>query len=143
MTDPEEIQAYLQMVDRGLESIPTYQPEEERHRIDLPELEIHLSRNKTIVQNFELYVSRLRREPKEVLSDLSRMIGFRLLIQQGSLILLTQIDELRVMQLIDEYVTIFVRCPTCEKLDTVLRREGSQRLLLCEVCGTESRIRLP
>jgi len=130
---------YEKLLNRALEQIPKAVFESSRFQI--PEAEVSIIGNRTIIRNFQGIASALNREPEHLLKYLLRELGAAGNLEgtqavfQGKFLKNTVADRIR------RYVEEFVLCRECGKPDTRLERRERVYMLRCEACGAIASVR--
>src|SRR3989344_9189466 len=106
-------------------------------RFEIPKVTGHVEGNKTLITNFKVVCSVLRREPEHVLKYLQRELATPGIIQDARLILNRKLSSASINEKLGRYVKEFVLCPECRKPDTQLIREDRITTLKCMACGAK------
>jgi len=129
--------------DKALDKVYKNLPESvlKKERFELPEANVIIQGNKTIIINFNFIAGQLRRDPQHLLKFLLRELATPGNIEGPRLVLGRKIPLKLITQKIGEYAKIFVLCPECNKPDTKLMREDKVLSIKCEACGAKHPIK--
>ncbi len=130
---------YEKLLDRALEQVPKAVFESSRFQI--PEAEVAIVGNRTILQNFRSIASALNREPEHLIKYLLRELGVAGNIEGTQVVFQGKFLNTAVNERIQRYVEEFVFCRECGKPDTKLERHERIYILRCEACGARASVR--
>lgn len=130
---------YEKLLDRALEQVPKAVFESSRFQI--PEAEVAIVGNRTILRNFRSIASALNREPEHLIKYLLRELGVAGNIEGTQAIFQGKFLNTAVDERIRRYVEEFVLCRECGKPDTRLERHERIYILRCEACGARASVR--
>lgn len=130
---------YEKLLDRALEQVPKAVFESSRFQI--PEAEVAIVGNRTILRNFRGIASALNREPEHLIKYLLRELGVAGNIEGTQAIFQGKFLNTAVDERIRRYVEEFVLCRECGKPDTRLERHERIYILRCEACGARASVR--
>ncbi|MBI5229491.1 translation initiation factor IF-2 subunit beta [Candidatus Micrarchaeota archaeon] len=132
---------YENLLDRVYSSLPEKKSSSER--FEIPQADIFVEGNKTMIKNFDEICSRLRREPREVAKYLFKELATPGQVQGGRLVLQRKLYYKSVNEKIVSYIESCVLCKECKKPDTHTEAyDRNVKLLVCEACGARSPIRI-
>jgi translation initiation factor 2 subunit 2 len=130
---------YEKLLDRALEQVPKAVLESSRFQI--PEAEVAVVGNRTILRNFRSIASALNREPEHLIKYLLRELGVAGNIEGTQSVFQGKFLNTAVDERIRRYVEEFVLCRECGKPDTRLERHERFYILRCEACGARASVR--
>ena len=130
---------YEKSLDRAMEMIPKAVFEKERFKI--PEAEINVVGNRTMIKNFKAIVSTLNREPEHLIKYLLRELGAAGNMDGNQAVFQGKFSKAAVDDRIKRYVEEFVLCRECGGPDTKLVRKDRVPILRCEACGARTAVR--
>jgi len=132
-------EGYEQLLDRALDQIPRTVFESARFQI--PEAEVAIVGNRTIIRNFKGIATAINREPDHLMKYLLRELGAAGEVQGMQAVFQGKFSRTIVDERIRRYVEEFVLCRECKKPDTKLERRGRIYMLRCEACGARTSVR--
>jgi translation initiation factor 2 subunit 2 len=130
---------YLELLKEGMKKIKKKSSEESRFK--LPEPEIQIFGNKTILKNFSQIASVIRRDQKHLAKYLLKELASHGNIQSGQLIFNSRILKESIEKKIQEYLKAYVYCKVCGSPDTKIVKENRILFIACEACGARSPIK--
>lgn len=130
---------YEKLLDRALERIPKAVFESSRFQI--PEAEVSIVGNRTILRNFQGISSALNREPEHLIKYLLRELGAAGNLEGTQAVFQGKFLKTVVDDRIRRYAEEFVLCRECGKPDTRLGRRERVYMLRCEACGARTSVR--
>ena len=113
----------------------------EKGRFEIPKVEGHIEGNKTIISNFSIIASSLRRKQEHLKKFLSRELATPAIIESNRLVMNRKISKGKIDEKIRDYVNEFVLCKECKKPDTELVKENNFMFIHCLACGAKHSIR--
>ena len=131
---------YEKMLDKAYSQLPERATQAER--FEMPYAEIQIQGTKTLIRNFDLIISKIRRDPQILVKYFSRELAVPATYANGKVTLHGKFSDRAVNEKLNEFVNSYVLCKECKKPDTILI-EGAHgvRSLICEACGARSPIR--
>ena len=127
---------YDELLKKAYEKMPKLESTGER--FEVPVAEVLHQGNQTLIKNFSVIASKLRREPQHILKFLTKELaspgnfdGQRALFQ-------TYLQQKAVQNKIEAYVKEYVICKECKRPDTRLERDERIEFMKCEACGARS-----
>ncbi|VVB57088.1 Translation initiation factor 2 subunit beta [uncultured archaeon] len=125
------------MLKRARAALPEKTLAYERFEPPVPETQIQGS--KTILRNFELICTKLRREPALLSKYLSKELAVPATIDGGKLILHGKVYDRMLNEKLSNFISSYVVCKECKRPDTKLV-DGAHgiRTLVCEACGARA-----
>jgi translation initiation factor 2 subunit 2 len=130
---------YEKLLDRALEQVP--QAVLESSRFQIPEADVSIIGNRTILRNFRGIASALNREPEHLVKYLLRELGVAGNIEGIQAVFQGKFSTTAVNERIRRYVEEFVLCRECGKPDTRFERHERVYRLRCEACGAKASVR--
>jgi len=130
---------YEKLLDRALEQVPKAVLESSRFQI--PEAEVAIVGNRTILRNFRNIASAINREPEHLIKYLLRELGAAGNIEGTQAVFKGKFLNTALDERIRRYVDEFVLCRECGKPDTKLERRERFYILRCEACGARAPMR--
>jgi len=131
---------YESLLDRARDKIPT--EISERARWTLPDPEILIEGNQTIIRNFSELISKMDRDPNHVYQYLLNELGTSGTREANRVMFKGRIPPKRIRGRIVNYVKSFILCNQCNAPDTHFVKEGRTTLMKCQACGATRPIRL-
>ncbi len=104
-------------------------------RFEIPKVKGHHLGARTIVSNFLVVASQVRRDPYHLMKFLSKELASSGEIQNERLILSRRLSSNEINEKVEKYVNSFVLCPKCGKPDTELVEENGKNYMRCMACG--------
>ncbi len=130
-----KIPDYETMLDLALSQIKHKTSDE---RFVIPDLQINLPKNKTIIRNFTEIAKKIRREPQHILKFFIKKFAARAeVLPTGEAQFYQQLNSLLMREAFSQYLKVYIVCHTCGKYDTTLEKQGDFYKLKCEACGAE------
>jgi len=131
---------YESLLDRARDKIPT--EISERARWTLPDPEILIEGNQTIIRNFSELISKMDRDPNHVYQFLLNELGTSGTRESVRVMFKGRIPPKRIRGKIVNYVKTFILCNQCNAPDTHFVKEERTTLMKCQACGATRPIRL-
>ena len=129
---------YKKLLDRAYGKLP--EKTEASERFEVPEAEVLVQGNRTIIKNFEAIAEKLRRDKKHLAKYLSKELAAPGVIDGSRLILNTKLHDRSVNEKIKDYVNTYILCKQCKRPDTKLIEEDRLPVMICEACGARSAV---
>ena len=126
---------YENLLDKAQKKMQQVRISEDRFKI--PQAELMIQGNQTIVKNFFQICESLRREPSHVLKFLAKEVASPAGLDQTRATFQTKISQKTFQQKLETYVKEYVYCKECHRPDTKLVKEGRITFLVCEACGAK------
>jgi len=128
---------YDELLKRAYENLPKKTLEHER--FEVPQADVLIQGNKTVIRNFTSICEKLNRDPKHLSKYLFKELATSGLIEGQRLILNSKFAEKTINSKINEYVKDFVLCKQCNRPDTKsVEYERGIFMMVCEACGARS-----
>ena len=131
---------YESLLDRARDKIPT--EISERARWTLPDPEILIEGNQTIIRNFSELISKMDRDPNHVYQFLLNELGTSGTREAARVMFKGRIPPKRIRGKIVNYVKSYILCNQCNSPDTHFIKEERTTLMKCQACGATRPIRL-
>ncbi len=131
---------YEYLLNRLYEKVP---PKSGTAEYELPEPQILRIGSQTVIRNFREIAMKLKRDPQLVARYLQKELAAAGKYDAGSgqLVLNVKVSRRVINQFMQLLLKMYVRCPTCNSIDTRLERKGRVWLLVCEACGAEQPVK--
>ncbi len=128
---------YEELLKRARSALPEKTRAFERFEPPVPEIQVQGA--KTILRNFEVICTKLRREPALLSKYLSKELAVPATIDGGKLILHGKVYERSLNEKMANFISSYVVCKECKRPDTKLV-DGAHgiRTLVCEACGARA-----
>ena len=128
---------YEEMLKRARAALPEKTLAFERFEPPTPEVQIQGA--KTILRNFEVICTKVRREPALLSKYLSKELAVPATIDGGKLVLHGKVYERVLNEKMSNFISSYVVCKECKRPDTKLV-DGPHgiRTLVCEACGARA-----
>ncbi len=130
---------YEELLNKAYSTLPTRAVATER--FEAPVIESFMQGNKTIIKNFELIVSKLRREPALLIKYLSRELAVPATIDGNRLVLHGKFYDRILNEKLTNFINMYVLCKECKKPDTKLTEFEGVKMLVCEACGARGPVK--
>lgn len=130
---------YEKLLDRALEQIP--KAVFEKSRFQIPEADVVIVGNRTVLRNFRSIASAINREPEHLIKYLLRELGAAGNLEGNQAVFQGKFVKSVVDERIKRYVEEFVLCRECGKPDTRLVKRERIQMLKCEACGARASVR--
>mgnify|MGYP000228345266 CR=1 FL=1 len=124
---------YMALLSRARESLPEEIADHDRFQV--PEPEVLVEGNNTVIRNFVEISKSLNREPEEFFTYLQREVGTAGSLEGQRVIFKGKIQKSLLETRIRSFINNFVLCSECGKPDTHMEKEGRILILRCEACG--------
>ena len=131
---------YDALLDRARVRIPT--DSSERNRWTMPNPEILVEGNQTIIRNFSAIEDAMDRDANHVYQYLINELGTSGTREQVRVMLKGRVPPKRIKEKIVGYVKTYILCEQCKAPDTRFIKEDRTTLLKCQACGATRPVRL-
>ena len=131
---------YDALLKRARDRIPT--DISERNRWNMPNPEILVEGNQTIIRNFSAIVDAMDRDANHVYQYLINELGTSGTREQVRVMLKGRVPPKRIKEKIVGYVKTYILCGQCKAPDTRFIKEERTTLLKCQACGATRPVRL-
>lgn len=135
-TNDDKFKEYLTLLERALSQVPT--KPSAGGRFQIPKAKIIVMGNRTIIQNFKEIVTTLNRQPEQFFNFLLHELGTAGTIEDTRAVLHGKFTKDKIDNLIEIYTKLYIICPVCKGVDTILRKEGRVLMIQCSACGAIS-----
>lgn len=110
-------------------------------RLNVPEPDVVITGNRTILRNFGEIADALNRDPRHVLMKVAKELGTAMTMdEEGRAIIFGKKDVGSIKNVLNYYIKFYVLCPVCGSPDTKLVKDKKITFLVCEACGAKSPI---
>lgn len=135
-----QMSEYEKMLEKAYSQLPERATQTER--FEMPTAETHMQGTKTIIRNFDVIASKIRRDGALLSKYFSKELAVPATYANGKLTLHGKFSERAVNEKLTNFINSYVLCKECKKPDTKLI-EGAHgvKSLLCEACGARSPVR--
>ena len=127
---------YESLLNKAYERLPKTAKTSER--FEVPEVEIIVQGNQTIIKNFSQIYQTLRSDPKHMLKFLTKELAIPANFDGSRVILQSRIPKSLIQKKIEAYTKDYVICKECGRPDTKLIKEDRITFLKCEACGAKA-----
>lgn len=110
-------------------------------RFEIPKIEGRFEGRKTVLTNFFVVASHLRRNPDHFQKFLLKGLATSGNAEGERLVLNNKIPSGKINAKIEDYVEEFVLCKECGKPDTELTKENRLSFIHCLACGAKHSVR--
>ncbi|MCP2503335.1 MAG: translation initiation factor IF-2 subunit beta, partial [Candidatus Thalassarchaeaceae archaeon] len=131
---------YESLLERARERIP--KNISERSRWTMPEPEILIEGNQTIIRNFAAIVDAMDRDPNHVYQFLINELGTSGSREQVRVLFKGRVPPKRIKEKIVSYVKSYILCGQCKAPDTRFIKDDRTTLLKCQACGATRPVKL-
>ena len=131
---------YESLLERARERIP--KNISERSRWTMPEPEILIEGNQTILRNFSAIVDAMDRDANHVYQFLINELGTSGNREQVRVLFKGRVPPKRIKEKIVLYVKTYILCNQCRAPDTRFIKDDRTTLLKCQACGATRPVRL-
>jgi|TARA_B110000438_G_scaffold26964_1_gene25727 translation initiation factor 2 subunit 2 len=131
---------YESLLERARERIP--KNISERSRWTMPEPEILIEGNQTIIRNFAAIVDAMDRDSNHVYQFLINELGTSGSREQVRVLFKGRVPPKRIKEKIVSYVKSYILCGQCKAPDTRFIKDDRTTLLKCQACGATRPVKL-
>ena len=131
---------YDSLLDRARARIP--KNISERSRWTMPEPEILIEGNQTILRNFAAIVDAMDRDANHVYQFFINELGTSGTREQVRVLFKGRVPPKRIKEKIVSYVKSYILCGQCRAPDTRFVKEERTTLLKCQACGATRPVKL-
>ncbi len=128
--------SYDDMLQRALKKLPSTASKFER--FEVPNVQVEVSGNRTVIYNFKDICLRLNRDPLQVMKFITHELATAGSFEDPRLVLQGKFVKSGLEALVQRYTQNYVICPTCGRPDTKILREDKFSFLQCEACGAKT-----
>ena len=130
---------YEKLLDEAYSKVKVV--ERKSDRFEVPVIEGHIEGKKTILTNFIVIASYIRRDPEHFQKFILKELATSGQREGERLVLNNKIPSSKINAKIDQYVKEFVICKECGKPDTELKKENRLSFMHCLACGAKHPVR--
>lgn len=130
---------YEKLLDEAYNKVKVV--ERKSDRFEVPVIEGHIEGKKTILTNFIVIASYIRRDPEHFQKFILKELATSGQREGERLVLNNKIPSSKINAKIDQYVKEFVICKECGKPDTELKKENRLSFIYCLACGAKHPVR--
>ena len=130
---------YEKLLERALERIPKVL---ERERFKIPEADVVVVGNRTILRNLREVATALNREPSHLMKYLLRELGTAGGVEGSQAVFQGKFSKSVLDERVARYTEEFVLCRECGRPDTRFLRIERAYVLRCEACGARASVRV-
>lgn len=127
---------YEDLLDKGMDEVPEDVGTSER--FEIPEVKTRKESSKTILENFQEFVTKFNREEKHLSKFIQEELGTAGHIENGELVLNGEFRRGNIAGRIDNYAEEFLYCEECGSPDTEMTKEKGVEMLKCQACGARN-----
>ncbi len=133
----------MESYDEMLDNLYSQLPEKTQHkeRFEMPNVEISIEGNKTLLRNFSSIAQKIRRDESTISKFLSREIAAPVRKEGDMLIIQRKVNRNLLQKKLEIFVRDYVLCFECGKPDTKIVNINGIKTLVCEACGARRPIR--
>ena len=131
---------YESLLEKARERIP--ENISQRSRWTMPEPEILIEGNQTILRNFAAIVDAMDRDANHVYQFLINELGTSGTREQVRVLFKGRVPPKRIKEKIVSYVKSYILCGQCRSPDTRFIKEERTTLLKCQACGATRPVKL-
>lgn len=129
---------YEELLKKAMESV---KKNYSGRRFEMPQAELIIQGNQTILKNFVQIASSLRRDTRHLLKFLAKELASPASHAEQRAVFQTKITVRQMQQRLEDYVKEYVICKECGRPDTRLLKEDRILIMKCEACGVRSAVR--
>ena len=130
---------YEKLLDRAIEQVPKTVFESARFQI--PEVEVAMVGNRTMLRNFKTIATAFNRDPEHLMKYLVKELGAAGDVQGAQAVFQGKFSQANIQERVRRYADEFVLCKECGKPDTRLEKRERVYILRCEACGARTSVR--
>ena len=124
---------YASLLDRAHKQLP--QVTKDTARFEMPQVDVLMEGNKTILRNFPQIAKAFSREEAHLQKFLTKELGSYATVVGDRLVFNKKLYGKKVGDAVRKYADDYVLCPQCGKPDTRFASMEGVRILKCEACG--------
>ena len=124
---------YQNLSDRAWDALP--EKLRSAPRFEVPTATIFVEGNQTIIKNFNEISNRLGRQPRHILTFLSKELAAPVSADGNRAIVQRVLRKPILDKRINEYAKEYVLCHECKRPDTKITELKGQKIIKCEACG--------
>ncbi len=124
---------YEKLLDRAWNSLP--EKLKIMSRFEIPVANIFVEGNQTIIKNFNEIADILSRDPKHILTYLSKELAAPATFDGNRTIIQRVLRGNMINKKIEDYANEYVLCHECKRPDTKITELGGRKIIRCTACG--------
>lgn len=124
---------YNSLLDRAYENMP--EQTRSTARFEMPDVNVLMEGNKTILKNFIPLTKAFRREPAHLQKFLTKDLGSYSLLSGDRLVFNKKVYGKKIGEAVKKYAAEYVLCSECGKPDTRFTTLEGVKIIKCEACG--------
>ena len=125
---------YDQLLDRAFSQLPGLS--EEKSDFKIPEADLLVQGNRTIIRNLSQIAEVARRDKSEIAKYLTKELAAPVSIDNQSLVIMAKIQFNTLNEKIRKYFELYIVCKECHKPDTHVQSiDRGYTTIVCEACG--------
>ena len=129
------MQDYEKLLEKAQKDIP--ETARASKRFEIPKVTGHIQGNKTLVTNFNQFITLFRTDANHLLKYLQRELATPATLDGQRLVLGRKISSALINTKILKYAEDFIICKDCKKPDTKLKKENKILVMKCHACGAK------
>ncbi len=124
---------YETLLDRAWEKLP--EKLKNHSRFEIPKVDSFVEGNQTIVRNFNEIANTFGREPRHLMTYLSKELA-AFITSDGKRVIINRVLRREMInKRVDEYAREYVLCHECGRPDTKFTELAGEKIIKCEACG--------
>jgi len=124
---------YEKLLGRAWNSLP--EKLRSMSRFEIPVASTIIEGNQTIIRNFNEIADMLNRDPKHILTYLSKELAAPATFDGNRVIIQRVLRETMINKKIEEYANEYVLCHECKRPDTKITELSGEKIIRCTACG--------
>lgn len=131
---------YEELLERVKKELP--ETSTSRERFQVPEAEVLLEGQITVLRNFADIAGAINRKPQDVFAFLLKELGTSGSLEGRRALFKGRLSADKINKRILSYVDEYVLCAECNRPDTHIVKEGRIAILQCDACGARRSLRV-
>ncbi|MEE9173845.1 MAG: translation initiation factor IF-2 subunit beta [Thermoplasmata archaeon] len=131
---------YEELLERVKKELP--ETSISRERFQVPEAEVLLEGQITVLRNFADIADAINRKPQDVFAFLLKELGTSGSLEERRALFKGRLSADKINKRILSYVDEYVLCAECNRPDTHIVKEGRIAILQCDACGARRSLRV-
>ncbi|MEE9164489.1 MAG: translation initiation factor IF-2 subunit beta [Thermoplasmata archaeon] len=131
---------YEELLERVKKELP--ETSTSRERFQVPEAEVLLEGQITVLRNFADIADAINRKPQDVFAFLLKELGTSGSLEGRRALFKGRLSADKINKRILSYVDEYVLCAECNRPDTHIVKEGRIAILQCDACGARRSLRV-
>lgn len=124
---------YEKLLDRTWNSLP--EGLKSVSRFEIPVANTFIEGNQTIVRNFNDIADILNRDPRHILTYLSKELAAPATFDGNRAIIQRVLRDAMINRKIEDYAKEYVLCHECKRPDTKITELSGEKIIRCTACG--------